>query len=81
MKAEMMRDITNNTPARDQDTCVKKTFMSRLWIGIMKKWRARGHPHIKDISPRLARDAGLSSAEVAQHQHIWPSEGTDHLNR
>jgi hypothetical protein len=73
--------ITKTTPLRDQDTCVKIMDISGFWGTILKRWRRRNHPHIKDLSLCLARDAGLSVTEIAQHQQKWPSEGADHLHR
>ena len=81
MKVVMMRLIAKNTLRREEMTCAKKTFILGAWNGVLHRWLNRNHPHIKDLSPHLARDAGLSDTEVAQYQHHWPSEGTDDPRR
>ncbi len=43
------------------------------------RWACRPNPpHIRDISPHLARDAGLDQADLAVHQHHLPSQHLHH---
>jgi hypothetical protein len=74
----MMKLITKNTPSRDREICAKKTLIARVWNRIFGRWRNRNHPHVKALGPHLLRDAGLSDASVAHHQHPWPSETMHH---
>jgi len=73
-----MASIESNAAQRVQNACVKKTYTSRIRKALLRRWRRRKHPHVKDINPHLARDIGLGDTDFAQHQHRWPSQTTHH---
>lgn len=35
-------------------------------------------PHVRRLNTRLARDIGLSDAELERHHFKWPSQSTHH---
>ncbi|MDF3416226.1 hypothetical protein HKX54_17275 [Sulfitobacter sp. M57] len=73
-----MAYFPNHARLRDLNSCVKIPHVSRL-IHICRQWiKQARHPHIKDVSPHIARDVGLSETDLAAHRHQLPSQHTHH---
>ena len=73
-----MACIELNTQERDQEKFAKK---SQIWT-LISLFRRVLHVdrsrHASKLSHHLAKDIGLSSAELARLQHKWPAEHTHH---
>ena len=70
--------IEQNARWRGRYTCVKYASILRGLRWLHRKIAARKHPHIRDISPRMARDIGMHPADIAVHQHRLPSQHDHH---
>lgn len=65
-------------PWRATETCGKKSRIRQGLAKLTRLWKNRKHPHVRSVTPRLARDIGLDQANLAKHQHQWPSETFTH---
>lgn len=68
------RDTIAQQPT-DQ-ACAKETWIKRGLSALRQKWKHRKHPGLGQINSHLARDIGLSDADLARAQHKWPSQTT-----
>jgi len=53
------------------------TALADIWLRLAKRktGNLKGLP--KPISDHLARDIGLTDADLARHRFVWPSESKD----
>lgn len=68
----------HNTPWRAPFLRANFTRIATILAWIHRTASRRAHPHIKDISPRLARDIGLNPADLEHLHHTLPSQTTHH---
>lgn len=54
-----------------------KAALAGLWLRLAKRKTRNLNGLPKPISDHLARDIGLTSAELARHRFVWPSESKD----
>lgn len=70
--------IEKNAQLRDRSLFVQMLGIRGRFRQFWRSLWARSHPHIGDLPPRMARDAGLSDADLAAHQHRLPSQHMHH---
>lgn len=70
--------IERNAPWRARRTFV--TFKAARWLrNTLVRWiKTRKHPHVRDLTPRQARDAGIRDTDIAWHQLRLPSQHDHH---
>ncbi|WP_299408013.1 hypothetical protein [uncultured Roseobacter sp.] len=77
-----MQTQTLNAACCVQDRCVVNapvTPRKSLWRQILNILRPRHYiPHARDLSDHMARDIGLSPAEMERHRLTLPSQSTFH---
>jgi len=71
-------DILVNAHQRAQQTCAKSTPTSAVSAFLRNLLPRPKSEHVKHLSNHLARDIGLSLAQMQVHRHVWPSESTNH---
>ncbi len=47
------------------------------WAEFAKYLQSPAPPPTPYISDKIARDIGMSDADLARLRHVWPSDGTD----
>ena len=59
---------------RAPDNCAQNSLIQLLLTRAKRCWRQRNQPGIGKLNSHLARDVGLDAADLARHQHQWPSQ-------
>lgn len=52
--------------------------MTKFLRAVKRAWDERHRPHVRDITDRAARDAGIDTATLEPHRHRLPSQHSHH---
>jgi len=59
---------------RAANACAKLTRILSNKVALARLLPRHRGKHVKNLNDHLARDAGLSPADMARHRHVWPSQ-------
>ena len=54
--------------------------MAGIWLCLAKRVRQNHRQIPKSISDHLARDMGMTPADLERHRFVWPSQSQDRPN-
>lgn len=73
-----MTDTAIGASGQMRRICMKIRPVKFAIAALSRAWGKRNHPHVRHLNAHLAQDAGLTPAELAQHQHQYPSQCRQH---
>lgn len=73
-----MAYFPDNARLRDPNSCVEISPIVKWVCAFLRRLRPSNHPHVRNITPRHARDIGLTESDMAVHRHRLPSQNTHH---
>jgi len=73
-----MSNPKQNAQLRDQYSYVNFARIRRVLRWAFRQITHRRHPHVKDVSPHIARDIGIDPTDLAPYHHRLPPQHNHH---